>query len=210
MVARPRLNLPRIGTGPLGAITGKPALDGPIERFTRALSIWGASVGDFLNATDDYLSFVDTTLALRNLENAARCQVSQSAVQSIASGGAGTALSFDTVDLDPLGFFDVGTPTVITPTLAGWYRVTPLVEWASDVDYTRQLVSVQKNATELTPPYRIGYGTATVTTSQAGSVPLIEMNGTTDTLRLLAFQANASAGANDTRSVFLVEYVPIV
>jgi hypothetical protein len=134
------------------------------------------------------------------------CQLSMSATQSI-SNNTTTTVSWDTEDLDPRGWHTGGAPTVITPTIAGWYEVTVDFEWGSDTDYTRRFVEVQKTGASLTPAARndIGSG-ATVPTgvmNDSFTSRLISMNGSSDTLRVQVFQTNTSTGANTWRGVFV-------
>lgn len=138
----------------------------------------------------------------------ALCQVRMSAAQSIPNG-ANTTLSFDTEDLDALTWHAGGTPTRITPTIAGWYRVTFTTDWQSDTDYFRLLVNILKNGAVTTPlrSIEIPGGAVTLTPNVSGSVTLVQMNGTTDFLELSAFQVNTSAGANTCDATFLVELV---
>lgn len=141
--------------------------------------------------------------------NNAVCQVSMSAVQSI-SNNSNTAVSFGVEDYDVLGWHAAGTPTLITPSIAGWYRVNVDFDWATDGDYTRRLVEVQKNGSAFTPVCRHDAGSGNVATgvyTATLSSRLIEMNGSSDTLRVVAFQTNTSAGANDFRAVFTVALV---
>ena len=119
-------------------------------------------------------------------------------------------MSFDSEDLDPLGWHAGGSPTLVTPNIAGYYRVTFVCNWATDADLSRQYIEVQRNTAATFPIRRFDFDSAAdgnQMTVMCGSVPLIGMNGSGDTIRLTAFQANTSAGANGIDAAVLVELV---
>lgn len=138
----------------------------------------------------------------------ARCQVRMSAPQSLTSSSS-TALSFDTEDYDPLGWHAGGTPTLITPTIAGWYRATLSTQFQSDTDYVDILLEIQKGGVALTPPQTLRI-TGAATTWVPGlplQTVLVQLNGSSENLRAVARQQNTSAGANTVNAALLVELV---
>lgn len=150
--------------------------------------------------------------ALEDLMNPPRCQVSRSVAQTV-NNVTNTTLGFDTVIFDALKWhtYNAVTDTSrITPTRAGLYRVSFGTDWALDNDYLRVLVNIFKNGAALTPNLsdERGGGAVNLTPNQIASSPLIEMDGVSDYLELIALQSNTSAAASTVSAVWLVEYVP--
>lgn len=115
-----------------------------------------------------------------------------------------TALAFGAEDWDlPGGWHDpVTNNSRITPTIAGYYRVTGTYFTGPRTDYTTIDVSVRKNgATSLAPAERKNFAIAASQQSQALSVSCslqVQLNGTTDYVELMAFQQNGAAAAQVT------------
>jgi hypothetical protein len=135
------------------------------------------------------------------------CQLRMSTPQSLTNNTS-TALSFDTEDLDPRGWHAGGSPTLVTPTVAGWYRATMSIDWQTDTDYTRASFELQKNEANCTPRrYRDPQPRVTTGDPTGMSWPLVSLNGTTDRFRIVATQVNTSTGANTVDACLLVELV---
>lgn len=140
----------------------------------------------------------------------ALCQVSQSSTQSLTNNTA-TDITFDTEDLDPLGWHSVVSLTNrIVPTIAGWYRATGVANFGSDGDYVRISIDLLKNSLAATP--RIGMtsfvpGTATLGPVLSTQSVLTSLNGSTDYVELQCLQNNTSAAANTVQCRLLLELV---
>jgi hypothetical protein len=133
------------------------------------------------------------------------CQSRMSAPQNVSNNSA-TTLSFGVDDLDVLNWHAGGTPTLFTPTIAGWYQVHLGTVWQSDTDYTRLFIEINKNGGALTPLCR--YETGDDFNGAAYfdvTSPFISMNGTTDNVTGIAFQTNTSAGINTVDAVITVK-----
>jgi hypothetical protein len=128
--------------------------------------------------------------------------------QSIGNNSL-TVLSFDTEDLDDFGWHAGGSPTLITPTIAGWYRVTLSSSWQGDTDYTRILVLLEKNSAGTTPSRRSDQGLRLTSSTHEipAAWPLVQMNGSSDNFRIQVLQANTSTGSNTVDACLLVELV---
>jgi len=136
------------------------------------------------------------------------CQVRMSAAQSVISNAAATPILFDTEDLDPLGWHSTASNTDrITPTIAGWYRVSGYGDWLSDADYSIFLIALEKNDVGLTPVSARRDDSNNVSRYSSFTSFMVQMNGTTDHFRMVVFQANASAAANTIRCILLAELV---
>lgn len=136
------------------------------------------------------------------------CQVSMSAAQSITNN-SNTALSFDTEDLDALGWHAGGSPTLITPTIAGWYEVRLIGQWQADTDFSRIQIDLQKGGVSVTPQLwdRNFLGSPHQVLGFNATSHLIQMNGTTDNFRVVVLQINTSTGANTVNAVLTVRLV---
>lgn len=149
-----------------------------------------------------------STVALRLSMVGAVCQVSTSTGNTLTSGVTAT-LSWETEQLDPLGWFTGGAPTVITPNIAGWYRAAVRIAVAADPDndFTLFNVRVQKNGADVhTVSFRPS-AVASVGPSFFGMTPMISMNGSSDAIRVLAAQANTDADAYTPTGFFDLELV---
>lgn len=144
--------------------------------------------GDEINASD-ITSLEDLTI------RAPMCRLVQSGVQSIANN-VGTALTFTTEDFDPYNFHDSVTNTTrILPTVAGWYRFHGTYFSSTFTSPTLFAVYLRKNGATIPPGMRALYSAAVVSPG-VNCTALIEMNGTSDYVELIALQA--SSGATNT------------
>jgi len=124
--------------------------------------------------------------------------------------------SSETIDTD--NFFNAGTSqSRVTPTKAGYYRCTATLFMATGGTYLNVSVYMRKNGTTSLPPGgRIGGlafqgAPASAPVSQFAAVScsvLIDCNGTTDYLEMIAFQTNTAA-ANQTTNVN-AQYAPVL
>lgn len=148
----------------------------------------------------------------------------QTVSQSIPNNAI-TPLTFSGVDvIDTHNFHD---PSVnnsrITPTKAGYYRVSGSVWMNASLTYTNIRVGIRKNGTTMQAP-AVGVGglafqgaPASAPTAQISGIPigdvLIDMNGTTDYVELTVNQSNTGAAAFGTNtssqfsSAFQLEFV---
>jgi hypothetical protein len=161
-------------------------------------------------AVGEVVTAAKLTIYTTNLKGV--CQVTR-ATQSITNS---TDTTIDWVNesatvIDPLDWYVAATSTtVITPTIAGWYRVTLTWDWVADAgnDYTATSAWVEKNAATTVARYRSVENGAVVTTPSASlTTGLVQLNGTSDTIRMRVRQTNTSAGANQINPTMLVELV---
>ena len=146
----------------------------------------------------------------------------QATPQTIAhSSNVAVTFTAETIDTD--NFFNAGTSfTRATPTKAGYYRAAGSVFMAASGAYSNVSCYIRKNGTtQLAPGGRVGGlagqgSPASAPTSQTFGVSctcLIDCNGTTDYLELIAFQVNTGSAAQNTSvstqyaSVFELEFV---
>lgn len=126
------------------------------------------------------------------------CRLVQAVVQSIPDNTA-TAITFTTEDDDDLGFHDpVTNNTRVTPTIPGWYRFNGTYFSATLTTPVLFAVYFRKNNTGSHPPGKRALYQAGVVSPGVSCSALIEMNGTTDYVELVALQD--SAGATNTAS----------
>ena len=147
-----------------------------------------------------------TELNAATIPNAAVCIVSTSTGNTLTSGSTAT-ISWESEVLDPLGWFTGGAPTVITPTIAGYYTVSVAGSVAADpdADYTLFQIFVQKNAATV---FAYSARPSAVTTANAqffGTTPPILMNGTSDAFRIQSAQVNTDADARTYTGQFSVD-----
>lgn len=145
---------------------------------------------------------LDTDLDALELASSLKpiCRVYQNAVQSIPNN-ANTIITFTAEDIDTHGFHSTSVNTGrITPTVAGIYRFTGTLFIAGATDYSNIAVWVRKNgATALQPAARIG----NMASSQAMSLitsAMVDMNGTTDYVELVALQVNTAVASRNTEN----------
>lgn len=128
----------------------------------------------------------------------------QQSAQSIASD-TDTAITFgaSSEDIDTHGFHDTATNTSrITPTVAGYYRLTGSVFWANDTDLVSSYSSLGKNGTIIAPRSRMVLpSTATSSLTRAIPVTAIQQaNGSTDYFELFGRQLQAAAASLNTNT----------
>jgi hypothetical protein len=137
--------------------------------------------------------------------NDAVCQVSTSTGNTLTSGSS-AVIAWESEVLDPLGWHAAGAQTIV-PTVAGYYRVgvRGSVGADPDSDYTLLQIVVQKNGVDTHILSVAPSQAASQTASLFGVTPLIQMNGTTDSLRIRAAQINTDADARTFTGFFDVE-----
>jgi hypothetical protein len=90
--------------------------------------------------------------------------------------------------IDPLGWHSAATNTDrITPTVAGLYRITPTIQWASGAAGDRR-VTINKNGA-IYLEQRIGVGTGVYNNVSV----VLSMNGSTDYFTVTCFQSSGGA-----------------
>lgn len=137
------------------------------------------------------------------------------AAQSL-NDNTSTAITFAAEDIDTHGFHSTVTNTSrVTPTVAGYYRVRGTVVFGSRTDYSDVNVWIRKNGvTNMAPASRCGYSGITTTAVETGIAEVIvDMNGTTDYVEVVANQnnlANVAVSTNQSSqfsSALEVEYL---
>jgi hypothetical protein len=122
----------------------------------------------------------------------------QQSAQSLASD-TDTAITFgaSSEDVDTHGFHDTSTNTSrITPTLAGWYRLSGTVWLAADTDVTSFYASIGKNGSVVARNRLVLPSTATSSAFRSFAVTaLLQANGSTDYFELLGRQLQAAAAS---------------
>lgn len=143
-----------------------------------------------------------------DVATARRAQARTDAAGVSIPNGTNTIITLTAVDFDTPGW---RSGNVFTPNIPGWYRVTIAYEWAS-ATATRRLVELYKNgAVMVNPVMRDDIGSQVVPTgvlTGAFALPLVQMNGTSDTLSVNVFQTTNPAAAANIKLRVLVEYVP--
>ena len=122
-------------------------------------------------------------------------------VQTVAQTGiasnTATAITFTTEDVDSHGYHDNATNNSrVTPTLAGWYRVSGAVCIAGATDYTVFEAVIGKNGTAIAPATRTAPNATSNTLLNPASA-LVECNGSSDYFEL-RFRATKGAGTIST------------
>jgi hypothetical protein len=123
-----------------------------------------------------------------------------SATQSLPFNTA-TALTFTgSEDIDTHNFHDpVTNSSRVTPTIAGYYTARGTVFHGSRTDYSLTDAWVRKNgATNLAPSGRHSKGTTASQADTAQVTVLVQFNGTTDYVELVAIQQNGASAAQVT------------
>lgn len=117
------------------------------------------------------------------------CILRKATVTNVANNGQ--VLSWDIEDRDTHGFHDTGTnPSRVTPNVAGWYRITATVHWASNAT-GRRAVAINFNGGSAR------YGQI-IPGSSAGNLGVTETrtllaNGTTDYFEVFAYQNSGAS-----------------
>lgn len=123
----------------------------------------------------------------------------QQSSQSLASD-TDTAITFgaSSEDIDTNGFHDTSSNTSrITPTVAGYYRLSGTVWIAADTDVISFYASIGKNGTIVGARTRLILpSTATASATRSAPVSVIQSaNGSTDYFELFGRQLQAAAAA---------------
>ncbi len=124
-----------------------------------------------------------------------------------------TALQFSTEEIDTNNFHDTATNNSrITPSKAGYYRLTGVVMMAARSDWTYIQVGINKNGTAVAPHNRVGPNANS--TVRAVDVDCIQQaNGSTDYFELSVLHVNTAAVAVSTNqssqfsTVFECEFI---
>lgn len=126
-------------------------------------------------------------------------RLSQAVAQSIPDN-VSTELTFSTEDIDTANFHSMVTNTGrVTPTVAGYYRVTATFVPAARADFNTLLVTISKNGTGVSPAERIPFGGTSVNsifTLQTSGI--YAANGSTDYFSVFVLQDNVANVANNT------------
>jgi hypothetical protein len=139
-------------------------------------------------------------------------RIAQQSAQSLANS-TDTAITFGSgsTGFDTHDFHDESTNNSrVTPTVAGYYRVTGTVFVAASAALTSLIATIGKNGTVQAPRHRFKPGTANVSASAQVSV-ILTANGTTDYFELFGQQTtggalNTTTGGSFT-SVLEVEFL---
>lgn len=126
----------------------------------------------------------------------------QQAAQSLASD-TDTAITFgaSSEDVDTHGFHDTGSNTSrITPSVAGWYRLSGTVWLTATTDVISFYASIGKNGTIVASRNRLVLpSTATASVARSHAVNVMQQaNGSTDYFELFGRQLKAAAAALNT------------
>ena len=150
---------------------------------------------------------IESKLDLYTTNLNALCQVSTATGNTMASGSTVT-IAWETEDLD-LFAWHTASGSTITPTIAGWYRATVPGGVAADPDgdYTQFYMSVQKNSADVAIISFRPSAVATAVAQMFGSTQLIQLNGSSDNLRVTSAQINTDADSRTFVGSFLVELV---
>lgn len=136
----------------------------------------------------------------------------------VVSSATDTAVTFGTSseDIDTHGFHsEVSNTSRITPTVAGYYRLTGVIVWAADTDITVLQSLITKNGITVSPRQRMVTPTVSPSSIRAGfPVTVISSaNGSTDYFELFCNQLQNAAGNLSTnvsggdRSCFECEFI---
>lgn len=123
-------------------------------------------------------------------------------VQTVAQTGIFTAtitpITFTTEDQDPYGYHSTSVNTSrVTPTVAGWYRVSGGVAYAGATDYTVIEAFIRENGSVGVPP---AHRVTPSTTSQSLVLPVsakVPCNGSGDYFEI-CLRASKTAGTIST------------
>jgi hypothetical protein len=178
------------------------------EADARYVNLTGDTMTSFLTLNADPTSALHAATK-QYADRKPFCVVTMFAAQSLVSG-SNTALSFDTETFDSYGWHAAGTPTLITPTIAGYYRASLQGHWASRSDFTELHVRLQRNGADLSPfvaqRWQAAARALTTPPFSVISYPVL-MNGSTDSFRWLGVQANTAAAANGVLATCSVDLV---
>lgn len=121
------------------------------------------------------------------------------AVAQAQGNGVDTPLSWDTVTLDTLTGWAVGTPTRYTPSVPGWYKVSAKGSWATASSTSYRHCAVAKNAV-IVPGGRAmltsAWGAAIGMTMTSPTIA-VACNGSTDYIEIHTGHNHGSAVNTD-------------
>jgi hypothetical protein len=153
-------------------------------------------------ASGGIITAADMNRALRGGPEKPSCILRNSIVLNVANNGA--VLTWDTEELDTHGFHSTSSNTSrITPNVAGWYRITSTVSWASNATGRRATVVYQNGASKgngsIIPGGVSGVAAGVINTNHTRT---LYANGTTDYFEINAYQNSggilATASTLDT------------
>lgn len=140
------------------------------------------------------------------------CLLTRTATQS-AGDAANTQIAWDAQTLDAFGWHPAdGVTAGITPNIAGWYQMTYTVDFSADNDYVQVRVLLFKNGAQFTLG-GVNYINDTYPVQQSvspvvsGDFPLVNVNGTSDTVSLAVFQDNTSGSASTITAACMLRLV---
>jgi hypothetical protein len=150
----------------------------------------------------DPISAADINAIINATTGKPLVRLTQQSAQALASD-TDVAITFgaSSEDVDTHGFHDTGTNTSrITPTVAGWYRLSGTVWLAADTDVISFYASIGKNGTVVTRNRNAWPSTATVAglTRSYAVTALQQANGSTDYFELFGRQLQAAAASLNT------------
>lgn len=149
--------------------------------------------GDAANTTNMNGSVSDP---LEFLLNPPHCNLRRTTTQSIATAGAGTAVSFDTEDVDTDmdgvgGHSTVTNPSRFTARYPGWYQVSGGAGWVNNATGKRA-AWLSKNGTSINGSEQIGPASGTGATTVATRTIEVQL-ATGDYIELIVFQDSGGA-----------------
>lgn len=133
------------------------------------------------------------------------CILRKSTVTSVDN--AGENLVWDTEDVDSAGIHSTVSNTGrITPNVAGWYRITATVHWASNATGRRATAILVNGANARYGQIAPGSSAGTISTTVTRT---LQANGTTDYFEVFAYQDSGGAlnTADTVGTVFEAEFV---
>lgn len=134
------------------------------------------------------------------------CQVYRATVG--VTDASSTAITFSGVDeLDPLAWHDPGggTPTRITPTIAGWYQPIAIARLVSATTTVARIATwIRKNGSDASMVLDTNPTTGSVAKAAGGAFNWIQLNGSTDYLEMMVFQDDTGSATNNIEARFTV------
>jgi hypothetical protein len=130
------------------------------------------------------------------------CRLVQQSAQSFADNTA-TAITFGSGSevVDSANMHNVSSDTSrITPTVAGWYRVSGKLVVPAGTDYASLEIYIRKNGSTNIPSVSREGPNATSSSRTIYVDHLVDFNGTTDYVELMATQDNTSSASRNTPS----------
>jgi hypothetical protein len=123
----------------------------------------------------------------------------QQSAQSLTDN-TDTAITFGSgsEEIDTHGFHDVTTNnTRVTPTVAGYYRVTGTLFMVAGADFVTIVATIAKNGT-VQPPRKRDGPNATSSARSVTASAILSANGSTDYFELIGTQDNTANTARNT------------